>query len=46
MVRFSYEKKKGYRLMTCSMERFSEFIDDNELVDLPLFGSKYTWSNN
>lgn len=32
--------------MSGSMERFLEFIDDNELVDLLLSGSKYTWSNN
>lgn len=39
-------QEKGCRLMSGCMERFLEFIDDNELVDLLLSGSKYTWSNN
>lgn len=29
-----------------SMEKFFDFINATELVDLPLTGSKYTWSNN
>lgn len=29
-----------------SMARFSNFIVDNELIDLPLVGRKFTWTNN
>ena len=27
------------------MEKFSEFIEDLNLVDLPLDGGRYTWSS-
>ena len=27
------------------MEKFSEFIDDLNLIDLPLEGGSYTWSS-
>ncbi|KAL5709789.1 hypothetical protein ACHQM5_020434 [Ranunculus cassubicifolius] len=26
------------------MEEFSEFVENNELVDLPMVGRKYTWA--
>lgn len=29
-----------------SMEKFSLFIEDNELIDLPPSGAKFTWPNN
>ena len=45
VVRFSYEKKGGRRITQC-MENFSEFINRNELIDKPMVGRKYTWSNN
>lgn len=45
MMRFPFEKK-GARTLTWSMETFFEFINENELIDLPLLGGKFTWSNN
>lgn len=45
MVRFPHEKKGG-NILLCSIERFLEFIDDNDLIDFPLSGCKFTWSNN
>lgn len=45
MIRFPHEKKRG-RYVSQSMARFSDFIVDNELIDLPLVGRKFTWTNN
>eukprot|EP00268_Persea_americana_P015739 TRINITY_DN17396_c0_g2_i1.p1 TRINITY_DN17396_c0_g2~~TRINITY_DN17396_c0_g2_i1.p1 ORF type:complete len:145 (-),score=23.46 TRINITY_DN17396_c0_g2_i1:183-617(-) len=45
MVRFPYEKK-GSRNLTYSTERFEDFINNNELIDLPSVHRNYTWSNN
>lgn len=45
MVRFPREKKGGV-ILSRSMERFSDFIIGNALVDLPLVGRKFTWSDN
>lgn len=45
MVRFPYEKKGG-RNLTYSMERFEDFINNNELIDLPLVARNNAWSNN
>lgn len=28
------------------MKRFSNFIDDNELIGMPLVGRRFTWTNN
>lgn len=28
-----------------SLECFSDFINGNKLIDIPLFGAKLTWSN-
>lgn len=42
MIGFAHERRGG-RVVHRSMERFSRFIKDNELIDLPL---KFTWSNN
>lgn len=39
-------EKKGGRLVSNSMEKLTQFIDENEPIDLPLSGVKYTWSNN
>ena len=30
--------------MNHSMRQFSEFIDELELIDLPLLGGNFTWS--
>lgn len=28
------------------MEKFTDFINSNELIDMPLVGRKFTWLNN
>lgn len=43
--RFSYEKSNGGRISK-GMKDFNEFIDSNELMDMPLHGSSFTWSDN
>ena len=43
-VRFSNERRGGCRVNR-DMRRFSAFIDRNDLVDLPLLGASFTWSN-
>lgn len=45
IIRYPHEKKRG-RYISSSMARFSEFINDHELVDLLLIGRGFTWSNN
>ena len=45
MVRFPYEKKGGIST-SCSMVLFSNFINVNELIDLPCHGNRYAWSSN
>lgn len=45
MIHFSREKKRGSILMCC-MDRFSNFINENDFIDLPLSASKITWTNN
>ena len=44
IVRFPSEHRGETRL-TLAMEKFSEFIEDLNLVDLPLEGGRYTWSS-
>lgn len=44
-VRFPYEKNHGSS-MSRSMELFFDFINANELLDFPLLGRRFTWSNN
>ena len=44
IVRFPSEHRGEIRL-TLAMEKFSEFVDDLNLVDLPLEGGSYTWSS-
>ncbi|XP_077251404.1 uncharacterized protein LOC143890568 [Tasmannia lanceolata] len=44
-VRFPLEKNRGGSIRT-SMQRLSNFIQESELVDLPLEGAKFTWTNN
>ncbi|KAK8701556.1 hypothetical protein V6N13_019943 [Hibiscus sabdariffa] len=41
----SKEEKYGVTLSRMAMLTFSEFIDDLCLVDFPLHGGKFTWSN-
>ncbi|XP_026433561.1 uncharacterized protein LOC113331002 [Papaver somniferum] len=38
------EKKNCYRI-TRSMTQFNKFIEEHELIDLPLKGARYIWSN-
>ena len=35
----------GNSRLTPAMELFSEFIEDLNLIDLPLEGGSYTWSS-
>ena len=44
IVRFPSERRGETRL-TLAMEKFSEFIEDLNLDDLPLEGGSYTWSS-
>ena len=44
IVRFPSERLGGSRLTT-AMENFSEFIEELNLIDLPLKGRSYTWSS-
>ncbi|XP_077249371.1 uncharacterized protein LOC143888867 [Tasmannia lanceolata] len=44
-IRFPSEKNRPGRITT-SMRHLSNFIQDGQLIDLPLEGSRYTWSNN
>ena len=43
VTRFPYERSRRGRLNR-SMRRFSEVIDELDLVDLPLLRGKFTWS--
>ncbi|KAL4613723.1 hypothetical protein ACB092_07G001100 [Castanea dentata] len=44
IVRFPSERRGETRLST-AMEKFSEFVEDLNLVDLPLEGGSFTWSS-
>uniref|UniRef100_A0A2N9GN59 Reverse transcriptase domain-containing protein n=1 Tax=Fagus sylvatica TaxID=28930 RepID=A0A2N9GN59_FAGSY len=44
VVRFPSERL-GCSRLSASMSDFSDFIDDLNLVDLPLHGGQYTWCN-
>ncbi|XP_035541166.1 uncharacterized protein LOC118344500 isoform X2 [Juglans regia] len=39
-------EREGLSSMTTAMEDFSQLIFDLELLDLPLVGGEYTWSNS
>lgn len=39
-------ERKGCVHTTPAMSRFSEFVEANELIDPPLVGGWFTWSNN
>jgi hypothetical protein len=45
MVRFPTERS-GAIGFSAAMEEFSEFIFEQRLVDIPLQGGQFTWSNN
>ncbi|XP_026436394.1 uncharacterized protein LOC113334324, partial [Papaver somniferum] len=38
-------EKKNCKRITRSMRKFNTFIVENDLIDLPLKGARYTWSN-
>ncbi|XP_026451679.1 uncharacterized protein LOC113352009 [Papaver somniferum] len=38
-------EKKNCNKITSSMKMFSKFIVEHDLIDLPLKGARYTWSN-
>ncbi|XP_026429123.1 uncharacterized protein LOC113325110 [Papaver somniferum] len=44
VTRFLEDKNRGNRI-TRAMKDFNKFINNWDLVDLPLTGEKYTWSN-
>lgn len=44
VVRFPSERL-GCRRFSSSMRDFSDFIENSHLLDLPLSGGTYTWSN-
>ncbi|KAK8658191.1 hypothetical protein V6N13_036403 [Hibiscus sabdariffa] len=39
------EEKSGLHIQRGAMFAFFDFINDLSLIDLPLFGGKFTWSN-
>jgi hypothetical protein len=45
VVRFPSERS-GATGFSTAMEEFSEFIFTQRLVDIPLQGGQFTWSNN
>ncbi|KAK2985871.1 hypothetical protein RJ640_009941 [Escallonia rubra] len=45
VIRFPYEKS-GESDYSSAMVDFSFFVNDAGLLDLPLTGAKYTWTNN
>ena len=44
VVRFLSERRGGSWLSQ-AMEKFSDFIEELNLIDLPLDGGSYTWSS-
>lgn len=38
-------EKKNCKRITKSMRKFNKFIVEHDLIDLPLKGARYTWSN-
>ena len=45
MVRFPSEQL-GSNSFTIAMQEFSNFISEQGLIDLPLQGGSFTWSNS
>lgn len=46
LMRFSLPSKREEGVSFLAVWKSSEFISDNEFIDLPLQGWKYTWTNN
>ncbi|XP_026378053.1 uncharacterized protein LOC113272434 [Papaver somniferum] len=44
-IRFCHERSTGSDY-TCGMERLNKFISKHHLIDFPLIGATYTWTNN
>ena len=44
-IHFPYERKGGCS-MNSAMRDFSDWIHQHDLIDLPLSGAKFTWTNN
>jgi hypothetical protein len=45
VVRFPCERSRRFQTITAMLD-FSEFIFDQGLMDIPLVGGNFTWSNN
>lgn len=45
VIKFPHEKRGGTN-MTCSVGKVSDFINENELIDLPPIGKSFIWSSN
>jgi endonuclease/exonuclease/phosphatase family metal-dependent hydrolase len=45
VVKFA-SKHSGTAAFSAAMMEFSDFISDLDLVDIPLLGGRFTWSNN
>ena len=45
VVRFPF-KRLGSNSFTTAMREFSNFISEQGLIDLPLQGGSFTWSNS
>ncbi|KAL4196362.1 hypothetical protein AMTRI_Chr04g182850 [Amborella trichopoda] len=45
VIRWSHEQNSSTSISQ-GMREFSDFISQNELLDIPLQGSRYTWSNH
>lgn len=43
-VLFMEEQNRATR-KTRGMDTFGDFVDQNELIDVPLLGARFTWSN-
>ena len=41
-----HSERSGHFWNSAAMEEFFEFIFELDLMDLPLVGGEYTWSNN
>lgn len=43
-VMYMEERSRARRRMR-GMDIFCEFVDGNGLIDIPILGARYTWSN-
>ncbi|XP_026442407.1 uncharacterized protein LOC113341915 [Papaver somniferum] len=44
-IRYTHERSSGGEV-TARMRRFNNFISKHHLIDLPLLGATFTWTNN